>query len=154
MGGISNIKNLKPTANGRYQQGYVNPASCLKLFPSLSRDRIIYRSSYEKKFIYWCENSPMVKYWGSECVEIDYFSKLDQKTHRYFPDYLVELTDGTKIIVEIKPLFQTKPPINENNQWGMKEYIKNICKWKATQEFCQARGLKFKILTENTIDKL
>ena len=47
-----NIKNLKPHKNGRYNQEYINQASCKKLFPQLKFDNIIYRSSYEKKFIY------------------------------------------------------------------------------------------------------
>jgi hypothetical protein len=57
-----NIKQLKPSANSRYRQGYIDPGSCKKLFPDLVRDSIIYRSSYERKFIYWCENNPNVKY--------------------------------------------------------------------------------------------
>ena len=55
------IKNLKPKLDGRYQQGYVNPESCKKLFPQMKHERIIFRSSYEKKFIYWLENNPAVK---------------------------------------------------------------------------------------------
>ena len=150
---VRNIKELKPSLRSRYQQGYVNPASCKKLFPNISNDRIIYRSSYEKKFIYWCENCPQVKHWGSECIEIVYFSQLDQKTHRYYPDYLLEMVDGSKVVVEIKPYNQTKPPVNENC-WAAKEYVRNMCKWKATKAWCDARGLKFKILTEKTIENL
>lgn len=150
---MKNIKELKPQLNGRYQQGYVNPKSCRKLFQSVSNDKIIYRSSYEKKFIIWLENSPHVQRWASECIEIDYFSTLDSKTHRYYPDYFVEMVDGTKMIVEIKPLNQTKPPVNENC-WAAHEYERNLCKWKATKAWCDARGIKFKILTEKTIEKL
>ena len=39
------IKNLKPSRNSRYKQGYVNPKSCKKLFPSIIHEAIIYRSS-------------------------------------------------------------------------------------------------------------
>ena len=48
----NNIKQLKPRKNGRYNQGYINQLSCKKLFPQLKVENIIYRSSYEKKFIY------------------------------------------------------------------------------------------------------
>lgn len=153
MSGIKSIKNLKPTGNGRYQQGYINPEACRKLFPTISHDKIIYRSSYEKKFIYYLENCPQVRYWGSECVQIVYMSVLDMKTHRYFPDYFIEFVDGTRMLVEVKPLNQTKPPVNENS-WGHREYIRNMCKWKAAQEWCQSRGIKFKVLTEKTIENL
>ena len=50
---MNGIKNLKPRRDGRYEQGYINQESCKKLFPQMKFDKIIYRSSYEKKFIYW-----------------------------------------------------------------------------------------------------
>lgn len=149
-----NIKNLKPSKSSRYNQGYINPNSCKKLFPGLNNEPIIYRSSYEKKFIYWLENNKTIKYWGSECFFINYTSIIDGKIHRYFPDYFIEFIDGTKMVVEIKPYNQTHKPINENNIWANKEYMKNISKWKAAKEYCDARGYKFKILTENTINFL
>lgn len=147
-----NIKNLTPSKSSRYKQGYIDPSTCKKLFPTLKSDRIIYRSSYELKFITWLENSESVKYWGSECFHIPYYY-VDGTTHRYYPDYFVEMVSGEKIVVEIKPRNQTTKPVNENC-WAMKEYVKNMCKWKATKEFCEARGFVFKILTEKTISQL
>lgn len=147
-----NIKQLSPSKSGRYKQGYVDPMVCKKLFPSLSRDAIIYRSSYELKFITWLESSDKVKHWGSECFYIPY-TYVDGTTHRYYPDYFVEFVDGTKMVVEIKPYSQTQRPINEHS-WVAKEYMKNMCKWKATQEFCKSKGFVFKILTEKTIKQL
>ena len=149
----NNIKQLKPRIDGRYSQGYINAESCKKLFPQMKHDKIIYRSSYEKKFIYWLENNPSVKYWGSECIKIPYFYIKDGKTHSYYPDYFVKMQDGTCMVVEIKPLSQTKKPLNENS-WVGEAYIKNMCKWKATTEFCKAKGYQFKIITENTINKI
>lgn len=146
------IKKLTPSKSGRYKQGCIDPRSCKKLFPGLERERIIYRSSYELKFITWLESSNKVKNWGSECFYIPYLY-IDGKIHKYYPDYFVEMTDGTKMVVEIKPYNQTQKPINENC-WAAKEYSKNMCKWKATSEFCDAKGYKFKILTERTINQL
>ena len=146
------IKEFKPIKDGRYSQGYINPASCKKLFPQMKTDKIIYRSSYERKFIAWLENSEQVKNWGSECIRIPYLY-IDGKRHSYYPDYFVEMMDGTKMVVEIKPSSQTKRPVNENT-WVGKEYRKNMCKWKATMEFCQAKGYKFKIITEKTINNI
>ena len=77
----------------------------------------------------------------------------DGKMHRYYPDYYVEMVDGTKKVVEIKPYNQTKKPINENC-WAAKEYAKNMCKWKAAKEFCDAKGYRFQILTERTINQI
>lgn len=148
-----NIKHNKPSKRSRYSQGYINPKSCKKLYPGISNDIIIYRSSYEKTFIHWLESCKDVKYWGSECIEIPYISALDNKIHKYYPDYVVEFLNGSKMIVEIKPLNQTQKPINEN-VWAYKEYLRNISKWNAAKKWCDDRGYKFKIITENTIDKI
>ena len=91
------------------------PNSCKKLFESVKRQPIIYRSSWEKKFILWCESCKNVKHWGSECTCIKYFNPVDQKTHRYFPDFVVEMQDGKVLIVEIKPENQTKIPDAKNS---------------------------------------
>lgn len=147
-----NIKQLKPSKSSRYNQGYVDPTTCKKLFEQVSNQRIIYRSSYELKFITWLENSNKVKQWGSECFYIPYLYK-DGTTHKYYPDYFVEMVDGTKLVVEIKPYNQTQKPINANC-WAAKEYMKNMCKWKAAIEFCKNKGYIFKVLTEKTINQL
>ena len=148
-----NIKNLKPS-KGRFKQGYVNPQSCKKLFESQKNTPIIYRSSYEKVFIQWLESNKNVVHWGSECVKIPYVNKATGEKHTYYPDYVVEKTDGVYLI-EIKPYSQTRQPVGvprESYQW--QEYVKNISKWEAAQEFCEQHNMKFKILTEHTITRL
>ena len=77
----------------------------------------------------------------------------DGSHHNYYPDYFVETSNGECWVVEIKPYNQTQRPVNEN-AWGYKEYIKNMCKWKETKSFCEAKGYKFKIFTERTINQL
>lgn len=154
MNDIKNdIKNLKPSKSSRYHQGYIDVKSCKKIFPELKHEKIIYRSSYEKAFMIWLETCDNVKRWGSECICIPYLYAVDQKMHHYYPDYFVEMVDGTCFVIEIKPSSQTIKPVNENC-YAHKEYVKNVCKWKATMEFCKSKGYKFKILTEKTIGKL
>lgn len=148
-----NIKDLKPSKQSRYKQGYINPGACHKLFEGLENTPIIYRSSYERTFIEWLESSPKVRHWGSETVRIPYYLVSDKKMHSYYPDYLVEFEDGTKMLIEIKPSNQTKKPLVKNS-WAMNEWIKNMCKWRAAKEFCEARGYKFNIFTEKTIEML
>ena len=104
------IKHLKPKKNGRFKQGYINPESCKKLYENLKNEPIIYRSSWERRFITWCESSPKVVAWGSECIHIPYYNPVDQKTHNYYPDFVVELVNGDKLVVEIKPENQTVRP--------------------------------------------
>lgn len=146
------IKQLKPQADGRYYQGHINPASCKKLFPSQSNQPIIFRSSYERSFINWLESNPNVKAWGSECVGIKY-KYIDNKVHTYYPDFVVEMMNGDKIVVEIKPYNQTQKP-DMKNDWSTHTYIRNMCKWKAAKEICEKNGMKFQIITEKTISKL
>ena len=49
------IKSLRPSKKSRYEQGYVNPNTCKKVFESQRGIPIIFRSSLEKKFVIWCE---------------------------------------------------------------------------------------------------
>jgi hypothetical protein len=147
------IKSLKPKKNGRFQQGYIDPNNCKKLFESVKNQPIIYRSSWERRFISWCESCKKVKYWGSECICIKYHNPVDQKQHRYYPDFVVQLEDGTVMIVEIKPKNQTQIPDCENS-WAAKTYAVNSAKWSEIKKRCDEKGYKFCILTEKTIAKL
>jgi len=143
------IKNLKPSKKSRYEQGYINTHSCKKIFESQRGAPIIYRSSLEKKFVQWCENNSKVARWGSECVQVPYYDPRDDREHTYNPDFVIEMTSGQKIVVEIKPLSQTvKPdyPYNDDYQWN--QYIKNKLKWDAAIKFFSSKNIKFIIITE------
>lgn len=85
-------------------------------------------------------------------MQIPYLYK-DQKTHIYYPDFFIELDNGDRWVVEIKPSNQTRAP-REDNAYAMREWIKNNFKWSAAREFCGERGMKFMILTEKTINRL
>lgn len=120
---------------------------------------VVYRSAWERFAFRWCENQKDVVKWGSEELVIPYVCATDNKVHRYFPDLVIEMENGKKIVVEIKPDVQTKPPkkpsrrtkryINESMT-----YIKNQSKWQATVEFCENNGLEFQIWTEHTLKKM
>ena len=156
-----NIKQVRP--NARYKAGKINPDSCTKLFESQKHAPIIYRSSYERDFIYWLERSPKVLHWGSECVGIPYVNLGDGTHHTYYPDYIIEMVDTKKVnnpsyvvLVEVKPYKQTQPPdpMLPRDSYAWKEYIRNRSKWKAAQEFCQKNNISFRIITERTIQRL
>lgn len=148
------IKKFKPRKNSRYVQGTFNPASARKLFESQKTKPIIYRSSWERRFIIWLENSSNVKRWGNECIGIPYISPLDNKQHVYYPDFIVEFTDGTTSLIEVKPHSETIKPTNMKSQYAVNTYVRNVAKWKAANYFCQKNGIKFSIITEHTIDHL
>jgi len=118
---------------------------------------IIYRSSWECRVMNWLDKNPDIISWASEELSIPYFSPVDNRWHRYFPDFLVKIKtrDGKlkTMMLEVKPHKQTKEPekkkrvtkqyLNEVMTWGV-----NQAKWKAATEYCLDRGWEFKILTE------
>lgn len=147
------IKNVKPKKSSRYTQGYFSGST--KIFESQRNKPVIYRSSWELYFMKWLESNPNVKGWGSECIGIKYILVTDHSEHTYYPDYLIEFISGEKWLVEIKPLSQTKKPKHHNyNSYEWQTYIKNCCKWRAANQFAQKNNIKFKILTEHTINRL
>jgi hypothetical protein len=144
------IKQLKPQ-KGRFKQGVVHPNSCKKIFESQRDKPIIYRSSYEWRFINWCEHNENVRSWGSECLCIPYV--LGNSHHRYYPDFVVEMVTGEVWVVEIKPKSQTEKPKSQSN-YAWEQWLKNKEKWRAATTYCSLHNYKFKIFTENVINRL
>jgi len=120
---------------------------------------IIWRSTWERKVMDWLDQSESVVYWSSEELAIKYFNPVDNKIHRYFPDFIVKVKkkNGTVMthVVEVKPEYQTKQPVRKRQtQKFINEYITytiNQSKWKAATEFCKDRGWEFRILTEKNL---
>ncbi len=163
--GIYEIKN---------QMKYIgNPSECL------------YRSSWELRFMIYCDNDPTIKKWGSETNEIKYYTQRpngDIECHRYFPDFYVVKIDPKnpefeqQYYYEIKPHNQIwpdfitfdengnreiNPPSDKKNLkafenfiYAVKEYEKNLAKWKAAKEWCEKRYMIFKLLDEIDLEKL
>ena len=79
-------------------------------------NNIICRSSWERKFCRWCDLSESILEWGSEEFSIPYISPLDNKIHKYYPDFIIKIKENNgKIktyVIEVKPKKQTRPPIN------------------------------------------
>ncbi len=121
---------------------------------------IIFRSTWELKVMQFLDLSENVVSWQSEEKIIAYKSPVDQKIHRYFPDFIAVIKNKkTKkletIMIEVKPKSQTVPPKPGNNK---KKYIKEVmtygvnqAKWKAAEYYCEQRGWQFKVLTEDHI---
>tara|TARA_Y100001938_G_C8039740_1_gene405487 strand:+ start:336 stop:779 length:444 start_codon:yes stop_codon:yes gene_type:complete len=121
---------------------------------------IICRSSWERKFCSWCDSNKNIIEWGSEEFWIPYLSPLDNRVHRYFPDFIIKVKESTNIIktyvIEVKPKKQTKPPLKKKNitKNFIREstvYAVNQAKWKAAHEWCKDRKIEFKIITEKEL---
>jgi len=121
---------------------------------------IIYRSLWERKFMLYCDKNLNILEWGSEEIALPYRSPLDNRVHRYFPDFYIKVKESNgqikKYLVEIKPKKQTIEP--QIKQRRTKQYIcevtewaKNQAKWKAAREFCEDRQWQFKIVTEDDL---
>ncbi len=121
---------------------------------------VIYRSSWELRFMKYCDHNSAIVEWGSETMIIPYKSPVDNKVHRYFVDFYVKIKDSsnkiTKYLIEIKPEKFTKPP--EIPKRKTKRFIEEVfnygtnqAKWKAANEYCQDRGMKFLVLTEKDL---
>tara|TARA_B100001079_G_scaffold205114_1_gene178828 strand:- start:230 stop:667 length:438 start_codon:yes stop_codon:yes gene_type:complete len=137
-----------------------------KYYPSFPRKykgdptNIIFRSLWERKFMVYCDKNANVLEWNSEEIAIPYRSPLDNRVHRYFPDFYMKVKESNGIIknyiVEVKPLKQTTPPKKPKKQTRgyireAYEYARNQAKWKVAKEFCKDRRWEFKVITEKEL---
>jgi hypothetical protein len=121
---------------------------------------IIYRSLWERKFMKYCDANENILEWGSEIMALPYRSPIDNRIHKYYPDFYIKVRESSgeikKCIIEIKPKKQTVEPIPQKRKtkgyiYEVYEYAKNQAKWKAAEEFCKDRQWEFKVLTENEL---
>jgi hypothetical protein len=122
--------------------------------------RIIYRSSWELKFMVWCDHRTDILEWSSEEFSIPYKHPIDGRYHRYFPDFKIKLKNKhgiiETIVIEIKPLYQTKEPIpktkiNKRYLTEVKTYLVNKNKWAFAEEWCKDRNYRFAVFTEKEL---
>lgn len=143
----------------KYHQGRFNPRNPEKY--KGDSNNIIYRSSWEVKFMQYCDRNPNILEWGSEEFFIPYYDPTTKKVRRYFPDFFIKVEENNgsikKYIIEIKPKRQTFAP-KPSQKKKTKTYInecmtfeKNKAKWKAAQIFCEDRMMEFKIITEDEL---
>ena len=139
-------------------QGYFKPKNPQKYKGDPTN--IVYRSSWELKLMLYLDSHKDIVTWSSEEIFIPYRSPIDNKIHRYFPDFIVTKInkEGKKetALIEVKPAAQTMPPkkqekvtrkyITEVTTWGINE-----AKWKAAVEYCKDRKWQFKVITEEDL---
>jgi hypothetical protein len=122
-------------------------------------NNIVYRSSWELRVMKYLDDHPSVLWWVSEELPIPYRSPIDQKIHRYFPDFIVRLKQADNkeitVVLEVKPYKQTQKPTQKRQtkrfiQEAM-TYVVNQEKWRAADLFCKEHGWQFKIITEKEL---
>ena len=139
----------------KYLQGRFHPHHPGKYRGDL--EAIIFRSSWERTIMLWLDGNPSVLWWGSEPFAITYLNPVDQKVHRYFPDFTAHIRQKTQreqtFLIEVKPQKETvlRPAPGRPSKVFLREamtYSINRAKWDAAEIFCAAHAWKFLIITE------
>jgi hypothetical protein len=122
------LKQKKP----RFREGYL-------ISTKNGGKEMHYRSGMECDVYECLEALPDVIGYDVEPFKVQY--SFQGEVHEYNPDLRVMFADGRTEIWEIKPANQTHLP-------------KNNAKWTACNQYCQARGYAFMVLTEVGMGKL
>ena len=168
--------NSKPNGVGNYRQGLYTPVNTSKVYKLNEKGGLYYRSSWELTAMKYFDQSDDVILWGAECLEIPYQMKKPDKhgiltvtNHRYYPDfyYKLKMVNGSirEILLEVKPVEQTKPPKFKETarmtkkqldsyEYSINEYNRNMSKWDFTIKYCEMKGIEFKILTKQQVDRM
>ena len=113
-----------------------------------------YRSSWELAFMRMCDAHPNILKWASENVKIPYQNPATGRYANYVPDFMIQYRDKNGVehveLIEIKPSNQTTM---ENARTGRNQMatVINAAKWTSAQEWCERKGIKFKVINEDQI---
>ena len=119
--------------------------------------KIVWRSSWELKFMKYADLNPKIVKWSSEEIVIPYICKTDNKKHRYFMDFCIKFYNREgkleTTLIEVKPFSKVQMPKKKqrNTKRYLKEvaeYMKNTSKWEEAGRYASERGWNFKIFTE------
>jgi len=133
---------------------------------------IQYKSGLEERVFWFLDNNQNIIRWSYEQNPIPYLKPLFEngrlhhvEERKYFLDFYAEVreSNGTicKYLLEIKSKSETLPPIrpkkmtpkaSQRYQAQCQTYVINMNKWKSAQKYCNDRGWKFKIITDEQIN--
>jgi hypothetical protein len=151
-------KLIKENGGSMAYKGKFNPKNPEKY--KGDHKNIVWRSTWEAKYMDWLDRTEAVISWSSEEVVIPYKDPLDGHLRRYFVDFYVQIKDSkgkiNTYLIEIKPKYQTVEPVKRSRttQKYITEvytYAVNQSKWKKAEEYCMDRGWQFKVLTEDDL---
>lgn len=153
-----------PTGGSNYKSGYYNIKNPIKYIGNPTD--IVFRSSWEYKFMVYCDINDYVVKWGSETFKIPYMDYTG-KRRIYIPDFYVEIKNENnplvnhKFLVEVKPYAETIEPIIPENisvkklkrlERELNVWQKNKYKWVFAQKWCKDRDIIFKVVTEKNLN--
>jgi hypothetical protein len=143
--------------NGRMTyKGFFTPRNPTKYVGNIKT--IVYRSMWEKRVMYWIDESPATISWSSEELKIPYFDPVKQKQRTYYPDFLtkVQTKTGIKVfIIEIKPFNDTVLRQSKRRSQKLLQeaaiVATNQAKFAAATIFAKDQGWEFLVLTERDL---
>ena len=91
-----------------------------------------HRSSYEKKIMMSLDLDPEVKTYKYEPFALKY-----TETNRYYPDFLIEYVNGSKILLEAKGWVENEEKFKLKNE--------------AAQKYCDENNIKFEIWKKDEV---
>lgn len=154
------MKKPNLSNDSKYTQGKYTPRNKEKY---LGEEDIICRSSWEFEFCKFLDNNPNVLRWKSEPIAIPYVKPTTQRVHRYFPDFWLEYKDANGLlvqeIIEVKPEKETKPPSRKGRKSNKTKLYEDLtwainqAKWQSAKSWCEQKGIRFKLVTENQLFK-
>jgi hypothetical protein len=96
---------------------------------------IEYESQLERRFILQILILPFVRRVLHQPFKLEY--QVDGKLHTYIPDFLIQLSDGTKLVIEVKPRKFVK---------------KHLIKLTSAEEILATHDIHFLVITDEEID--
>jgi hypothetical protein len=121
---IASGKRVISPLTGSGRHGYYLSSKCKR--------RFLYRSSWELIFMEHMESDSLVQKWTYEKLRIPYI--LNGNIRTYIIDFMVFLSSGDRVAVEIKPSALLALP-------------QNVAKFSSARRWCSSRGIHFLILS-------
>jgi len=116
-----------------------------------------YRSGWEFSFMRFCDEHPNIIAWSSEPLKIPYRNPFTGKYTVYVPDFLITYLNknGRRFseLIEVKPRAQTIQEAAKTAR-DRATIALNRAKWKAAGEWSKRKGIRFRILNEDSIYKM
>jgi hypothetical protein len=139
-------------------KGMFKPLNPKKYLGDISKIRFL--SSWELRFLIFCDSNPNILQYGSEEFKIPYFHPIKKtidgkpKLCHYYPDFIIKYKNSNGHIltevIEIKPHSQTIAS-KKTTTYDKVQLIINNAKWTAANAFCKSHNIKFRVVTEKDL---
>lgn len=115
---------------------------------------IVCRSRWEEYFCRMADLNVNVVEWASEPYRIPYPCPITKKQSIYIPDFIITVKTPRgsleSMLIEIKPKHEAILEAT-TSQRDRLAHAKNTAKWAAAMWWCERRGIKFKVMTEEDL---